>query len=353
MKLDDLPVDDTMHIGRRVPRIEDNRLLQGKGRYVADIDLPDMLHVAFVRSPHAHALIRSIDTSAARETPGVFMVVTATEMAAWVKQLRMPLGWPTADLPPDITPFILTPDEVCFVGEAVAMVLATSRYVAEDGAGRVEVEYEPLDVLADCRDALLPDAPKVRLEARDNVLRRFDVGYGDCDAVFAHAPHVFEEHLHQHRGGAHPMEGRGIVAHLETQHDTLMIWSSTQMSHELQFTVADVLGIAETRLRVVAPDVGGGFGAKYLIYPEELAVAAAALHCGRPVKWIEDRAEHFVSAIQERDQYWDLEVAADDDGRILAIRGRMIHDQGAYTPQGVNCAYNAATGVTGPYVIPA
>lgn len=344
---------DTRHIGRRVPRIEDDRLLRGKGRYVSDINLPGMLHVAFVRSPHAHALIKQIDAAAALQVPGVVAVITAAEMRGLVKNLRMPLGWPNADLPPDITPFVLTPGEVCFVGEAVAMVLATSRYIAEDGVAVVQVEYEPLEVLSDCRHALLPDSPRVRLESPDNVLCKFHVGYGDCDAVFNAAPHVFSENLHQHRGGAHPMEGRGIVAHLEPQYDALTVWSSTQMAHGLHTTIADVLGIEETRLRVVTPDVGGGFGAKYLVYPEELAVAAAALHYKVPLKWIEDRSEHFVSAIQERDQYWDLEVATSADGRILGIRGRMIHDQGAYTPQGVNCAYNAATGVTGPYSIPA
>jgi aerobic carbon-monoxide dehydrogenase large subunit len=343
----------TSHIGRRVLRTEDVPLLRGEGRYVGDIDLPEMLHVAFVRSPYAHALIKGIDTAAALELPGVAAVVTAQDMAGFVAMLRMPLGFPTKELPPDITPFLLTPEEVCFVGEAVAMVLAVSRYAAEDGAAAVEVDYEPLDVLSDCRLALQADAPKVRREAADNVLTRFRVGYGDCAEVFAQAPHVFDVSLHQHRGGAHPMEGRGVVAHYEAHHDILTVWSSTQMTHELQFTLAEVLGIAETRLRVVAPDVGGGFGAKYLVYPEELAVAAVALHYRKPVKWIEDRAEHFVSSIQERDQYWDMQIAVGEDARILGIRGTMIHDQGAYTPQGINCPYNAATGVTGPYMVPA
>ncbi|HEY1608364.1 MAG TPA: xanthine dehydrogenase family protein molybdopterin-binding subunit [Paraburkholderia sp.] len=341
------------HIGRRVLRTEDVPLLRGEGRYVSDIELPDMLHVAFIRSPYAHALIRSIDTSRALEINGVVAVVTAAEIAGFVAKPRMPLGFPTRELPPNITPWLLTPEEVCFVGEAVAMVLATSRYIAEDAAAVIEVDYEPLDVLSDCRDALDPAAPKVRREAADNVLTRFRVGYGDCDEAFASAAHVFGVSLHQHRGGAHPMEGRGVVAHYEDHHRMLTVWSSTQMTHELQFTLAEVLGIPETRLRVIAPDVGGGFGAKYLVYPEELAVAAVAMHFRKPVKWIEDRGEHFVSAIQERDQYWDVEIAVTDDARILGVRGTMVHDQGAYTPQGINCPYNAATGVTGPYMVPA
>lgn len=340
------------HVGRRARRIEDPALLRGAGRFVGDIDLPGMLHAAFVRSPHAHALIRRIEIAPAMEVPGVVAVLTARELQPALTALRMPLGFPTSALPENITPFVLTPEEVCYVGEAVAMVLATSRYTAEDGANAVIVDYDPLPVLADCRDALDPGSPKVRREAQDNVLCRFSVGYGDCASAFAGAPHIFAERLHQHRGGAHPIEGRGAVAAFDAHDGTLRVWSSTQMSHELQFTLAEMLGIPEPRIRVQAPDVGGGFGAKFLVYPEEIAVAAAARLHVRPVKWLEDRAEHFVSAIQERDQHWDVEIGVDDDGIIVGVRGRMIHDQGAYTPQGINCPYNAATAVTGPYVVP-
>lgn len=344
---------ETGPIGQRSPRAEDERLLKGQGRYVADFEPPGTLHVAFVRSPYAHALIKRIDSSAARAIPGVVAVIDAQQMAQYVDSLRMPLGWPTKDLPPDITPYVLTPSEVCFVGEPLVMVLAHSRYIAEDGAAAVEVDYEPLPVVADARAAALPDAPPVRLESSSNVLKTFSVGYGDCDAVFRTAPHVFKDSISQHRGGAHPMEGRGLLAHYEAQHQTLMIWSSTQMPHELQFTVAKALGLQDAMVRVTAPDVGGGFGAKFVIYPEEIAVAAVAWHLRQPVKWIEDRVEHFLAAIQERDQFWELEVASDAEGHILGIRGTMVHDQGAYTPQGINCAYNASTAVTGPYAIPA
>ncbi len=342
----------TRQVGERIRRIEDPALLRGAGRFVGDIELPGMLHAAFVRSPYAHALVTHIDVTDALATPGVVAVMAARDIARGLTTLRMPLGFPTTTLPPNITPFVLTPEEVCFAGEAVALVLATSRYTAEDGAGVVAVDYEPLPVLADCRDALKADAPKVRRESSDNVLCTFNVGYGDCAGAFAGAAHVFGEQLHQHRGGAHPMEGRGIVANYDKFAGSLSVWSSTQMSHELQFTVAAMLGIAEQSVRVVAPDVGGGFGAKFLVYPEEIAIAAAARLHACPVKWIEDRAEHFVSAIQERDQHWDVEIAVDGDGLILGVRGRMIHDQGAYTPQGINCPYNAATAVTGSYVVP-
>jgi carbon-monoxide dehydrogenase large subunit len=339
-------------VGERIRRIEDPALLRGAGRFVGDIDLPGMLHAAFVRSPYAHAIIKGIDVGAAATMPGVVAVMTARDIKRGLSTLRMPLGFPTTALPPDITPFVLTPEEVCFVGEAVALVLATSRYTAEDGAAAVSVDYEPLPVLADCRDALKPGSPRVRREASDNVLCTFNVSYGDCTVALAGAEHVFAEKLHQHRGGAHPIEGRGIVADFDPRVQTMRVWSSTQMSHELQFTVAEMLGMAEQAVRVIAPDVGGGFGAKFLVYPEEIAIAAAARLHARPVKWIEDRAEHFVSAIQERDQHWEVEIGVDDQGRILGVRGRMIHDQGAYTPQGINCAYNAATAVTGPYIVP-
>ena len=340
------------YIGARTRRIEDPALLRGEGRFVDDIRLPGMLHAAFVRSPHAHARIRGIDTAAAKSVPGVLAVLTAADLSAVLKSPRMPLGFPTKSLPPDITPFVLAPHEVCFVGEAVAMVVADSRYGAEDGVAAVEVDYEPLAAIADCRDALRPDAPKVRSDAADNILTRFSIAYGACGPAFANAAHVIRESYWQHRGGAHPLEGRGVVAQFEPSTQSLTVWSSTQMSHELMFTLAEVLDMPERSVRVIAPDVGGGFGAKFLLYPEELAVPAAARLLGKPIKWIEDRAEHFVASIQERDQYWDMEIALDQDARIIGIRGRLIHDQGAYTPQGINCPYNAATSVTGPYAVP-
>jgi carbon-monoxide dehydrogenase large subunit len=336
-------------VGTRAKRIEDPRLLRGAGRFAADIALPGMLHAAFVRSPHAHALIRSIDAAAARQIATVF---TATELEQAGVHLRMPLGFPSTSLPDDITPFVLTPHEVCFVGEAVAMVVAESRYIAEDAVAAVEVDYEPLPLVPDLEAALAPGAPKVRREAPSNVLTRFRVAYGDAAGAFAGAPHVFRERLEQHRGAAHPIEGRGAVARYEPGEDRLTVWSSTQMAHDLWMTLAQLLGMAEDRIRVAAPDVGGGFGAKFLVYPEEIAVAAASRMLGRPVKWIEDRLEHFVSAIQERDQVWDVEIAVDREAKILGVRGRLVHDQGAYTPQGINCAYNSATSVTGPYLVP-
>jgi carbon-monoxide dehydrogenase large subunit len=339
-------------IGARSRRIEDPALLTGRGRYVDDIALPQLAHAAFVRSPHAHAWIRGIDKAHARSLPGVVGILTADDLGGVLTSNRMALGFPVKTLPQDITPYILAAHEACFVGEAVAMVIATSRYAAEDAAAAIVVDYEPQPAIVDCRDALSPAAPKVRSDAADNVLTRFAVGYGNCAAAFATAAHVVRESFFVHRGAAHPIEGRAVLAQFDAVNDSLTVWSSTQMSHDLMFTLAELLGLPESRVRVIAPDVGGGFGAKFLIYPEELAVAAASRLLGCPVKWIEDRAEHFVAAIQERDQHWTLEAALDRDARILGLRGRLVHDQGAYTPQGINCPYNASTAVTGPYLIP-
>jgi carbon-monoxide dehydrogenase large subunit len=339
-------------IGKRITRIEDSSLLRGGGRYVDDIRLPGMLHVAFVRSPHAHARIVSVDIAAARAIPGVTAVFDGRDIAARLMQERLPLGYPTASLPTNITPFVLAVDEVCFVGEAVAMVIAQSRSVAEDGARMVVVDYEMLPAVADCRQALAPDAPKVRLSASSNLLSRFKIGYGDCEQAFAGAAHVFRESIHQHRGAAHPMEPRGAVAAFDPTFGSLAFWSSTQMPHALLHALTTMLGLAESRIRVVTPDVGGGFGCKFLVFPEEIAIGTAAIVLGCPVKWIEDRQEHFLAAPQERDQQWDVEIAVDADGEIRGISGRLIHDQGAYTPLGINLPFNSATGLTGPYIVP-
>src|SRR6478736_6134066 len=172
-------------------------------------------------------------------------------------------------------------------------------------------------------------------------------------AAFAGAPHRVSVSLKQHRGGAHSIEGRGALAAYDVNEDRLTLWTSTQLAHEVRAFLMQLLSLDENRLRVVAPDVGGGFGAKFLLYPEEVTLAAACLLLRRPIKWIEDRREHFLAAVQERDQYWDLEVAFDDDGRLLAVRGQMIHDEGAYTPQGINLPYNASTALPGPYMLPA
>ncbi|MEX2453469.1 MAG: xanthine dehydrogenase family protein molybdopterin-binding subunit [Rhodospirillaceae bacterium] len=340
-------------IGERIRRIEDPALLRGRAVFVDDIHLAGLLHAAFVRSPHPHARILSIDTTAALALPGVHAVFALADFLPHVKMARLPLQFPSKAIPDGSTPWLLAQDEVCHVGETVAMVVADSRYVAEDAALLVEVDYEALPSVAGCAAAAADGAAIVRNGRPDNVLVRIGQAYGDVDAAFAGAHGVFRESFIQHRGAAHPIEGRGAVARYDALDDRLTLWTSTQMSHEVRAAVVQVLGIDEGRIRVVAPEVGGGFGSKYIAYNEDVAVVLAARLLDRPVKWIEDRREHFIAAIQEREQDWAMEIATDADGRILGIRGTMIHDQGAYTPQGVNLPYNASTGVPGPYIVPA
>lgn len=340
-------------VGHRIRRIEDPALLRGQGRYVDDIRLPGTLHAAFVRSPHAHAFVRSIDFADARSMAGVVATCAAADLARVLAQVRLPLAFPEGKLSSEAMPLVMASDEVCYVGEAVAIVVATSRYVAEDAADRVLVDYEVQPALVDPRDALAPQAPKACAATESNLFTRFTVGYGDCDEAFLSARHVFREELFQHRGVAHPIEGRGVLAHLDPGTETLMLWSSTQTAHELRDNVAEMLRLPTDRVRVIVPDVGGGFGAKFMVYPEEIAVAAAAKMLARPVKWIEDRREHFVSAIQERDQYWRLEIAVDAEGLLRGVRGQLVHDQGAYAPHSITVPYNSASALPGPYVLPA
>jgi aerobic carbon-monoxide dehydrogenase large subunit len=347
------PPPHPRYIGQSIKRIEDRPLLIGAGRFVADLQFSGMMEAAFVRSPHAHAAIRGIDTSAARRYPGVHAVLTLADLRPLLSQVRLPLQFRTAQLPSDVTPLVLADDEVAFVGEAVAVVIAQSRYIAEDAAALVAVDYEPLPSVSDCRQAIAPGAPHVHRARPSNLLTEFRQAYGDVTDAFARAPHRASVSLKQHRGGAHSIEGRGAIAAYDVNEDRLTLWSSTQLAHEVRAFLMMLLRLDENQLRVVAPDVGGGFGAKFVMYPEEVTLAAACLKLRRPIKWIEDRREHFLSAVQERDQYWDLEVAFDDDGRLLGVRGTMIHDQGAYTPQGINLPYNASTALPGPYMLPA
>ncbi len=340
-------------LGRSVPRLEDAAFLRGQGRFVDDIRLPGMLHAAFVRSPHAHAAIRGIDKSAALALAGVRSVLTLADLRPFLRNERLVVGLPSPSYRQERNRLALAGDEVVHVGEPVAVVIADDRYLAEDGVARVAVDYEPLPAVADCRAALAEGAPRVHRDAPHNLLAEFGMGYGDVDAAFAGAPHVFRESLWVHRGGSHSIECRGTVAVHDPLEDKLTLWSSCQMPHALMRLLVDMLGRDESRLRVVSPDLGGGFGPKLVSYSEDVVTCVAALATGRPVKWIEDRREHFVAATQERDQYWDVEIAVDAEARILGVRGSFIHDHGAYTARGVNLGTNSAETVTLPYEVPA
>ena len=297
--------------------------------------------------------IRHVDADAARRLPGVHAVFALADLAPMLTSERLPLQFRTDQLPSDVAPLVLAKDEVVYVGEAVAVVIAQTRAIAEDAAASVAVDYEPLAAVSDCRDALRPGAPLAHRRKASNLLIEFHQSYGDIAGAFARAPHRARVSLKQHRGGAHSIEGRGAVAVYDVNEDRLTLWSSTQLAHEVRAFLMRLLQRDENQIRVVAPDVGGGFGAKFVMYPEEVVLSAASLRLRRPIKWVEDRREHFLAAVQEREQYWDLEAACDGEGRVLGLRGELIHDQGAYTPQGLNLPYNASTGVPGPYIVPA
>jgi carbon-monoxide dehydrogenase large subunit len=339
-------------IGHSVPRLEDEPLLKGEGRFIDDIRLPGMLHAAFVRSPHAHAAVREIDTRAALALPGVHAVFTRADLLPHLATEFMVVGLPSASYKQDLNRPALAGDEVVHVGQALVIVVADDRYIAEDAAALVEIDYEPLPAVSDCRAALAAGAARAHRQSPHNVLAEFDMAYGDVDAAFKKAAHVFRESLWQHRGGGHSIECRGAVAMHDALEDRLTLWSSTQMPHAAQRLLCDMLGRDEDQVRVITPDVGGGFGPKLVFYPEDVVTALAAILLKRPVKWIEDRLEHFVATTQERDQYWDVEVAVDHDARLLGIRGVLIHDHGAYTARGVNLPYNSAENVPLGYELP-
>jgi carbon-monoxide dehydrogenase large subunit len=336
-------------IGARVARLEDRALLTGKGRFVDDVAAADALVAAFVRSPHPHALIRSIDAGAARALPGITAVLTLDDLAPVMKQRRMMRTSNSGTQLDRSWLFALADGEVSFVGETVAIVVGRDRYVAEDAAALVEVDYDVLAAATDVRTA--DRGPPVRRELASNRVISYTVAYGDADAAFAKSAQVVREQLWVHRGAAHSMEGRGILTQISDRDTT--VWASTQKAHDLRTALADYIVLDESRLRVTTPDVGGGFGPKLCVYPEDVAVVAAATLLRRSVKWIEDRREHFTNAAQERDQYWSIEIAAEADGRVRGLRGRLIHDLGAYALQDVNIPYNSATTLTGPYIVPA
>jgi carbon-monoxide dehydrogenase large subunit len=339
--------------GVSVPRLEDRKLLRGEGRFVDDIKLPGMLEAGFVRSAHAHAKINGIDKSAALDIPGVHAILTITDLKPLLHIDRLIVGLPSPSYRQDRNRPALAGGETVHVGEPIAIVIADDRYIAEDAAALVDVDYDPLPAIADAKTALADGAASVHDGAPHNLLAEFDMAYGDIDEAFAKAPHVFQESFHQHRGGGHSIECRGNVAAYDPLDDRLTLWSSTQTPHVAKQLLCDMLGRDEDRVRVVAPNLGGGFGPKLIFYPEDIVIAAAAMILRRPVKWIEDRREHFIATTQERDQFWDTEIAVDDDGHILGLRGSLIHDHGAYTARGVNLPYESAITVTLPYEVPA
>ena len=339
--------------GRPVLRLEDRALLRGAGRFVDDLELPGLLHATFVRSPVAHARLRSVNAAKARALPGVRAVLSYGDLRPLLAHDRIALALPLAAIRFHVDPHPLAARELCYAGEPIAMVVAESRGLAEDAASLVGLDVEPLPAVLDARAGLAPDAPKARLDCPDNLVAHWVVSYGDVEGAFAGAARRFPQRFRLHKGGGHSMEPRGVVARFDRAENLLTVWDSTQMPHRAKRVLVEALGLAEHQIRVIAPDVGGGFGPKNPFYPEELAVPAAALLLKRPIKWIEDRRESFTATNHERMQDWDMEVAIDPDGRLGAIRGHLRHDHGASTPSGLSLPQNAVTNLIGPYVLPA
>jgi len=339
--------------GARVKRLEDPALLTGRGRFVDDVKLPGTLEACFVRSPYAHAKIRSIDISAALALPGVHAVLTAGDLPGPMARDPIPMILPVLGIAAFRTQLCLARDEVSYAGQTIALVVADSRYIAEDAAALVAVDYEVLPAISDCRDALKPGAASVHSDLASNLAASIPMAYGDVERAFAGAAHVFDEEFWVHRGGGMSLEARAVLASYEPAGDLLTVWSSTQTPHLGRRALADLLERNLETIRVIAPDVGGGFGPKAPFYAEEAVIPAAALRLGRPVKWVEDRREHFMCATQERDQYWKVALALDAEGRILGFRGTMLHDTGAFVPWGIIMPYIAAVTVPGPYAVPA
>ncbi|MFE7390254.1 xanthine dehydrogenase family protein molybdopterin-binding subunit [Streptomyces sp. NPDC057582] len=346
-------------IGRSVPRVEDDRLLRGNGRYVDDIALPGAVEAAFLRSPHAHARIESVDVTAALAAPGVVAVWTGDDVADLPamlnkEELRTPPG--LAELLDPVvrmTPMpLLAREKVLYVGQPVAVVLAENRYLAEDALELVEVRYAPLPVLVDPEHALTPDAPLLHEDLADNTAVAVATRVGDPEAAFAGAHAVVSEQFDAHRYVASPIETRAISAQVDPYSGRLTVWSGTQTPHRLRDAIAHTLGLESATVHVIAADVGGGFGQKGILYVEELLVPHAARRLGRPVLWREDRNENLTASSHAREQIHRIELAADAEGRLIAVRDRITVNFGAYNMTGLVVPYNSLCHLLGPYRVP-
>ncbi len=316
-------------VGARVHRVEDPKILRGQGRYVPDLTAPGMLHVAFLRSPHAHARILRIEADAARRHPGVAGLLLPEEAAAMAKPWRG-----TLKIFPNMKAGLQHPlalGVARFAGEPIVAVAAADRYAAEDAVDLLRVEYEVLPAVTEAQEALAPGAPVLHEDLGDNLVYRNAFAYGDPDGAFAQAPATFRQRFRVDRQTGIPLEGRGLLAQYDAWGRSMTVWTSTQVPHMLWALLAEILGIEEHRLRIICPEVGGGFGIKAHLYPDEVAVCLLAMRLGRPAKWVQDRHESFVSDIHARDQQVEVEAAVAEDGRLLAMRSRIVSGAGAYS----------------------
>ncbi len=342
------------YTGASIKRSEDPRILTGAGRYVDDIKLPGMLHAAFVRSPLAHARVVSIDVSAARALPGVVAAFTGADLETMTvpgpDALMALLGW--AGPTPEFT--LLATDKVRFVGDPVAIVIAESRYLAEDGCELVEVDYDGLPPVANAAFALDPGSPPLFANLGDNIARtRSRKEFGDVSATFANADRVMDFHIDVHRHQNVPMEGRGCVASYDADLGVMTIHAATQSVHVSKIAVAMRLGMEQDKVRVLAGDIGGSFGLKIGASREELAVAASSRDLGRPVKWVEDRGENLTASGQAREESFDVRAAVSNNGDLLGLDVKAVVDTGSYPGMGAMVPDIMEAMLPGPYKIAA
>ncbi len=341
----------TRAFGARIERNVDPKLLRGEGAFVDDIPLTDALHVAFLRSPHARARIVKADVAAAKRHPGVVAIYTCDDIGAL--DLPMPLLIPHGCMTNPQTQRPLARDDVYYVGQTIAMVVAVDRYTAEDAAALIEIDYAPLPTEMDIEAALQDDAPRLHAGVPNNLAAHFVQTCGAPDDAFARADHVTTMTVQVDRSTAAPMECRAVAARFDAVSGELTVWDGTQAPISVRGGLASILQLDEDKVRVIAPDVGGGFGQKVLLfYPDELLVPMAAMKLGRPVKYIEDRRENFIGSSQERTQIHTIALAAMNSGEVIGLRDVFLHDTGAFIPYGIAVAQVASTSIAGPYRIP-
>lgn len=339
------------YVGRPVGRKEDDRLLRGQGRFVGDLAQPGMLEAAVLRSPVAHGRIVRIDVARAREMPGVAAVYTAADVGE-VDSI------PTTIIPkPELVRFFQKPlaqTKVRYVGEPLAIVIATNRYVAEDALELIDVDIDALDAFVDARKALQPGNAILHEPAEDNVCDTFGATRGDTEKALASAPHRIKASFGTNRHTGVPMETRGLLAMMDKSTGLLTVWGPTKMIHRTRQVLAGLLKMPEEKIRYVEPDVGGGFGFRGEFFPEDFLVPWAAMRLGKPVRWIEDRQEHFMATNHSRQQWHDIEIGFDDEGRFLGMRDRVMMDMGAYIrPNGLVAPTHTVSSMPGPYHFPA
>ena len=336
-------------VGRSVPRKEDADLLTGRAEYLADIKIPGMLEAAFLRSPYAHARIKSIDVSRALELPGVVDIMVGSDIPDTVLPLPHTITYgehrPTPSYP-------LTRDIVRYAGEPIAVVAAKNRYIAEDALELIEVEYEELPVVATIDASLAVDAPKLYSGWKDNIGARVQSEIGDVDAAMAEADVILQERYNIQRCHATPLETRGLIARWDFDRDKLDIWNGTQIINQCRDYISEMLGIPTAKIRVRSPRIGGGFGVKFHFYVEEPAIVMLAKRVNAPVRWLEDRLEAFTASVHSREQIIDLKLCAKNDGRITGVIADIKCDLGAaHHTMSMGPSWLTSVMITGVYEI--